>query len=190
MRLFIALPLPSAVEHHLGRIIDNLKKSHANVKWVKSSNIHLTLRFLGETDQRLVPELTKMLDTVSSDTKPFTISSDKIGAFPNTRKPRVVWAGMSGSDVELMYDLANKIEKGVRQLGFEPEERSFKPHLTLGRLRDPRQPSDLPQFLESYRVELIEFVLDKLVLFQSTLTPKGPIYDRLHEITLAERFGD
>jgi 2'-5' RNA ligase len=190
MRLFIALALPTEVEQKLGQTIVLLKKSQAPVKWVKPENIHLTLRFLSETDPALVPNLKKLIDRIGAESSPLRIVSNKIGAFPNLKRPRVLFAGLDGNDIEKMSELAAEIESGVRTLGFEPDERAFRPHLTLGRLRDPRRTEDLPDIMNNLSFEPIEFVFDKLVLFKSTLTPTGPIYDRLHEITLAERFGD
>lgn len=190
MRLFIALPLPTEVETKLGRTISILSKSKAGVRWVKPDNLHLTLRFLSETDSALVPNLKELIDRIGAGYAPLKIISNRIEAFPNLKRPRVLFAGLDGSDIQRLTNLAADIEEAVRELGLEPDERAFRPHLTLGRLRDPRRVEDLPEFMNKLQFEPLEFVLDKLVLFKSTLTPQGPIYDRLHEITLAERFGE
>lgn len=190
MRLFIALPLPSAVETKLSQTIKILSKSRAGVRWVKPGNLHLTLRFLSETDPALVPNLKELIDRIGAGYAPLKVLSDRIEAFPNLKRPKVLFAGLEGSDIQRLTSLATEIEDAVRELGFEPDERAFRPHLTIGRLRDPRRTEDLPDIMNSFHFEPFEFVFDKLVLFQSTLTPQGPIYDRLHEITLAERFGN
>ena len=99
----------------------------------------------------------------------------------------MIWAGLAESDsVREMEKMARQVELAVRQLRFEPDSKGFKPHLTLGRVKDPRDLGELPEYLKSYRFDPLPLRLDRLVLFQSTLTPQGPIYDRLHEAKLGE----
>ncbi|MFH1688232.1 MAG: RNA 2',3'-cyclic phosphodiesterase [bacterium] len=203
MRLFIATPLSSDVERYLGELIEQLRPHGAGVKWVKSKNIHLTLRFLGETDQAMVPKITKLIDLVASDFPVVTSKLGRVGGFPNLRRPRVIWVGLEGG-VETLSKMADQIELGLRELHFEPEKKGFKAHLTLGRVRDHRQLGDLAEKLQSPEPKKVPVapaapvisaapvvMLDKIVLFKSTLTPQGPVYDRLHESPLGqERFGD
>jgi len=188
MRLFIALPLEPPVRDYLGRVIEQLRRSRASVKWVNPKNMHLTVRFLGETPEATVPKLTRLMDEIAPQFSGVDVAVDKLGAFPNLRKPRVVWAGLSG-DIEPLEKMARQIELAVRKLRFEPEKKGFKPHLTLGRLRDPRNCGDLPEVIERFSIEPTMLRLDRIVLFKSTLTPQGPIYDKLHETLLGERFG-
>jgi 2'-5' RNA ligase len=190
MRLFIALPLPEDTHHALGRIIQELKRASAAVRWVHQDHIHLTLRFLGDTDQSLVPQLKQLIDTKAHAHAALTVTLDRLGAFPNLRNPRVYW--ISASDqvmVNQLQNLAAQIEQGVRELGFEPEKKLFKPHLTLGRVKQPDNLERLGQLIETYRLPSLRVPLSTVVLFHSTLTPQGPIYRRLHESPLGvERF--
>ncbi len=186
LRLFIAFELPDSVRNELGRIGDELRDCGARVSWVKPRNMHLTLRFLGDTEPRLVDVLKSGIQTIQGT--PTVVRLNKLGAFPNLKRPRVVWAGVQG-DLEPILDLSQEVEMLVQRLGFEPDARKFKPHLTIGRIRDPRRAGDLTQAVADCPIEPIEFPLDKLILFQSTLTPKGPVYERLAEVTLGERFG-
>ena len=113
---------------------------------------------------------------------------DGLGAFPNLSRPRILWAGLKGG-TDQMGKMANDVESMVCRLGFEPEKKRFRPHLTLGRVRNDRGLDDLTEYMKAYRVQPIRFRFDRLVLFQSTLTPQGAIYKRLHETMLGvERF--
>ena len=183
MRLFIALPLPSRIENELAEIQIRLKAQGGNVKWVQSKNIHLTIRFLGETDEKLVEPISTEMDSIAASFAPVETVLTSLGAFPNLNRPRVIWAGLSGG-IDIMSDLAKNMERAVRRLGFEPEKKRFKAHLTLGRVRDRGNLDDLMAFMRSLEVKEVPFRFEQLVLFKSTLTPKGPIYDRLHEVTL------
>ncbi|MFH2037319.1 MAG: RNA 2',3'-cyclic phosphodiesterase [Candidatus Zixiibacteriota bacterium] len=183
MRLFIAIPFDHKVESFLGKIIGDLKESTARVKWVDPHNIHLTLKFLGETDEKLVPKISESLEKIALCYQPMTGIIDIVGAFPNPNKARVVWAGMSKS-IEPLVALADEIDRAMSEFGFEKETRKFKSHLTLGRPKDPRNVGNLPQLLQNYRLEPLETNYDTIVLFKSQLTPQGPIYTRLFETKL------
>lgn len=189
-RLFIALPLSIDVERALGRIIDDLAKSGAKVKWVDPKNIHMTVRFLGDTNERLIPELKQLIDRAASQTKATHVTINRLGTFPNLKKPRVFWAGLDPNALlEGIIAMAEEIERGVQAVGFEPESKSFKPHLTLARVKYPDGLDRLCRAIEDYTITPIDVSLDRLVLFKSTLTPRGPVYDKLHESVFgAERF--
>ncbi len=180
MRLFIALPLPLEVEEYLSKIIFAFKQKKAGINWVAPKNIHLTVKFLGESEDAKVPSITSAIDSVARAYPVLHATVDAVGAFPDMKRPRVIWAGMSG-DIDKMAGVAIDIENAMSEFGFEKENRPFKPHLTLGRVKDVYGLSDLTTYLGSYNITPTDLTLDKIVLFKSTLTPRGPIYDRLHE---------
>ncbi len=187
MRLFIALPLPEPIKDTLDRITNELKARGGKVRWVAAKNLHLTVRFLGETEVAKIPKLKKLIDETAAKFPAAETSIDRLGGFPNLNRPRVIWAGLAENEaVESLVKMARQIELAVRQLRFEADKKGFKPHLTLGRVKDPRDLGPLPDYLKSYRFEPMPLTLDQLVLFQSTLTPQGPIYERLHEAKLGE----
>jgi len=188
MRLFIALPLPGRVEDYLGEIIFDLKQHRGKVKWVAHTNIHLTAKFLGDTDESLVESIREAITAVANGFQPINCTIDKIGGFPNLRRPRVIWAGLTG-EIDRLAEISSAMEEKAATLGFAKENKKFKPHLTLGRVKDDRSLGQLVPFIESYEVTPIEVLFDRLVLFKSTLTPAGPIYERLHEASIADRFG-
>ena len=193
MRLFIALPLPSLVEKRLSEIISDLKNAGGNIKWVKPENIHLTVRFLGETDKDQVPLIKEIIDNISTKYNSYNLTLDRLGGFPNLNKPRVIWAGLVDDDqIGIMTRMVKEVEYEIRRLGFKPDDKRFRPHLTLGRIKAPVGLDALLDKINSFHLESINIKLDRLRLFKSTLTPQGPIYESLHEVKLEkqERFGD
>lgn len=179
MRLFYAFPLAQSVQQELARIITDLRVAGGPVKWVEPHNTHLTLRFLGDTQESVVPQLRQALDDLATNHARVHSRIDRLGVFPNLKRPNVIWVGL-GEKLELLADMNRRIEEAVRALGFEPDNKSFKAHLTLGRVKDQRDLASLTAMLPDYRFTVIPVIFDQAVLYQSTLTPKGPIYERLH----------
>ncbi len=184
MRLFIALPLGPSVKDALGKIIGLFRQKGGSVKWVKPENVHLTLRFLGETDENLVDEIKNHIDEAVKSHRQVQTSIATLGGFPNLNRPRVIWVGIE-QHLEALSKMARDIEHRMRSLDFEKEKKPFKAHLTLGRVRHPQGLENLTGFIKDYRFEEIPLLFDRVVLFKSTLTPQGPIYDRLHEAKLS-----
>jgi len=183
MRLFIAIPLEEEIRRALAEIIFELKQKRGRVKWVTPKNIHLTLKFLGEVSPDLVAPIGEAITGVASHHDRFKTVIDRIGAFPNPRRPRVIWAGLTrGSDI--LQSMATEVDQAMAELGFDKEKRPFKSHLTLGRVKDDSGLNDLGEAVRDYRMSSLETPLSRVVLFKSTLTPAGPIYDRLVEAEL------
>ena len=180
MHLFIATPISRQVEAELADIIYQLKSVAGNIKWVKPENIHLTIKFLGETDDSLVEPISEIIDETSREIKILNFRLSKLGGFPNLIRPRALWAGLDGDHAELER-LAGSLDQLVHKLGYARETRKFRPHLTLGRVKKPQSLPQLARFIENYKIEAMPFQIDRLTLFKSTLTPRGPIYERLHE---------
>ena len=186
IRSFIAMPLAPPVEDRLAGIISECRSEGDGVKWVAPGNIHLTLRFLGDTDESLVPKISGLIDKIGREFSAVETVLDRLGAFPNLRKPRVFWIGV-GSDDDNLAKIARQIELKVRELRFQKEKKGFRAHLTLGRVRHPDRVKNLAAFLEDYQLAPIPVLFDRIVLFKSTLTPRGPIYDRLHTTMLGQQ---
>lgn len=183
MRLFIALPLPSEIEESLGKLIFVLKQKGRHVKWVAPKNIHLTAKFLGEVDEDKIPVIMEIVKKTGSKYSVVDCLVDKIGAFPNLVRPRIIWAGFSGG-IETLESIVTDLEDETEKLGFPREGKRFKPHITLGRVKENYGLGDMIDYIKSYQVVPENMRLDNLVLFKSTLTPRGPIYDRLFETRL------
>ncbi|MCX5668276.1 MAG: RNA 2',3'-cyclic phosphodiesterase [Candidatus Omnitrophica bacterium] len=184
MRTFIAIELSAEIKDSLAQIQSHLKYSGADVKWVEKDNIHLTLKFLGEISEEKLQQVIAALEIITRVIKPFEISIKDIGAFPNINYPRVIWVGLDkGTDES--KSLAEKIVEELLKIGFQKEPRPFAPHLTIGRVRSPKNKEALKEKLQNYQLSAINYQLvSPIILFQSTLTPKGPTYTKLHETSL------
>ena len=186
MRLFIAIDLSPEFKQELARLQSELKKSNADVKWVEPENVHLTLKFLGEVTKEYADKVKKVLDSVASQFKSFEISLSGIGAFPKLDYPRVVWVGIAkGKDQA--KKISEKLDEELSKLGFAKEEREFAAHLTIGRVRSAKNKESLKTnilSLDPGPLPLAPQQVSTINLYQSTLTPKGPIYTCLYQALL------
>lgn len=183
MRTFIAIPLPRDAETMLREMQEKLKAAAAEVRWTVVTSIHLTLRFLGEIDPEAVPRLTYLLRRATASERPFSMRLQGLGAFPNPRNPRVVWCGIEG-EVQNLQSLQAKVEDACEAAGFPREERPFRPHLTLGRVKGKRNLHRLSEYIR-IGVELESYLAaDSFNIYQSTLRPQGPEYRVLETIEL------
>jgi len=182
-RLFIATPISSEVEKELARIISTLKNAGGPVKWVEPSNIHLTLKFLGDTNEKLIPQIKEIIDNVAATHKKVPTTLNSLGAFPTLNRPRVYWVDLKDRDADL-EKMASALDNAVHGLGFEKESRPFRSHLTLGRVKFPENLQKLNEAVRNIKVIPLPQVFGRIILFKSTLTPRGSIYDKLHESKL------
>ena len=188
LRTFIALPLPDEWIGQLGEIIQELSRAlPRDVRWVSPSGIHLTLKFLGPTDSRVVPRILDRLVENFADSSPPLLSLSALGTFPTGRNPRVIWAGVSGG-AEGLEDLHRRAEQAVGDLGWSADGRPFRPHLTLGRVRDrvsPRQRQAIYDVVASARLTSgRSWRPDTIRLYRSVLTPRGANYSNLGEVKI------
>jgi RNA 2',3'-cyclic 3'-phosphodiesterase len=176
IRAFVAIELPDTVKEFLEDISSRLKKCGADVKWVKTNGIHLTLKFLGYADTDLVPIIERDLRLVLVEQKPFPLRVFGLGAFPGLARPRVIWAGLDDSE-RITPRLASKVDEILEPLGFQREKRPLTPHLTLGRVRSNKNCGDLIEAVrQSMDISGPTFVADHAVLFESILKPTGAEY--------------
>jgi 2'-5' RNA ligase len=183
VRLFVALEIPAAVRDNLATLIKELRNAELKVRWVRAENLHVTLKFLGETPFEKLEEIRNALSAVHSE-QPVELDFRGLGFFPNERHPRVLWAGMDASpDVQ---SLAASMDQALEKLGFPREDRAFTPHLTLARFSTPRITEKLRAAIqqnmarESGRVKTNEFHL-----IESKLKPSGAEYTRLASFPFA-----
>ena len=187
MRAFIAIELPEPIKNSLARLIDKLKETGADVKWVAPLNIHLTLKFLGERDDKKVKQITEILDEIAKIHKPFQIQINSLGAFPNMNSPRVIWVGIDQGDIETK-NIFKDLEDLICKVGIPKEDRAFSSHITIGRTRSAKALAELTQGItslnDSIKKEGLTFTAGSITLFKSTLTPEGPIYEALKAANL------
>ena len=186
IRTFIAVELPQDIHHALRQLQAILRMSMPDVRWTKAGNIHLTLKFLGDVQVSRLDAISEALRDVARQFAPFTMSLTGIGAFPNSRKPRIVWVGIDQGADELVK-IAKQIEASMKRLGFQREKRPFRPHLTIGRVRRLEHPVTMTEALERAEVgELGEFSVQKVSFIKSQLDPAGSIYTTLAEAPLGK----
>ncbi len=179
IRTFVAIDLPRAIQGGLAQFVQILQRANAPVSWVKPDRIHLTLKFLGDVHEDRIPSLCDALQTVSDGARPFSIQPAGCGAFPSIKQMRVVWVGLRG-DVEPLRSLQARVEESLKPLGFEPEDRPFRAHLTVGRVKGSQRARVLQQALldnQSFSTEA--FDVTELVLYKSELRPEGAQYTPL-----------
>jgi len=176
MRAFIAVELPDAVRAALARVQQALAESRADVKWVEPENLHLTMRFLGELSDAQGETVTQLVERVAASNPPVTMSLRELGAFPSAGSPRVVWVGV-GQGQDALRNVAKQLEGGLQHLGLPGEEREFAAHVTLGRVRSPKNRAQLVEHLTAVSwTPPPPWSVERLTLFQSTLTSAGPLY--------------
>lgn len=181
-RLFIAVAIPPAVKSVLTTLQDDLrdKTPHKAVRWVNPDGIHLTLKFLGDVPLTKRSALEKALATAAADIASFDISTQALGCFPNSNRPRVVWLGIGG-DTESLRNLWQLVETHVAPLGFPTENRPFSPHLTLGRVRREANRTSVTQVgnavIQTTPPAASRWHVDTVHLVRSTLLPSGAEYE-------------
>ncbi|MFH1238622.1 MAG: RNA 2',3'-cyclic phosphodiesterase [bacterium] len=184
MRTFMAVEIGPETKTKLASLEDELKKSAAEVKWVKPDNIHITLKFLGEVPPGDIEKINKAVETAVTGFKVFRINFREVGGFPSARNPRVIWVGVEEGQEELIR-LSQSIERELTPLGWPPEERDFVPHLTIGRVRSNKNIKELGQKIENYKNnDFGQGLVDKVLIMESKLSPKGPTYLVVKEIKL------
>ena len=187
MRAFIAVELPQQVRAELVAIERELATSQADVTWVKEGNLHVTLRFLGEITEAQRQAIELLLHAIASRTDPIQLSLSPLGAFPSTSSPRVIWVGIGQGQKEL-GQMAHDVEEGLERVGVPKEDRGFTAHVTLGRVRSPRNRAQLVAGLNTFVWKTpAPCWVDHLTFFQSTLTPAGPSYTPLAQPSFRNR---
>ncbi len=190
IRTFIAIPLPNQVRDYLSNIIKVFKETFPGnaVKWVHPDNIHITLKFLGDVSKSNLHILFDKLDS-KNQFFPFTLTLNKIGAFPSIYKPQVIWAGTTNH--EILIEIVKFIERSTSLINEEKEPKSFVPHMTIARLRPGiknNQIDELKREIYKYKeIESLSFEVNHYCVFQSFLNSKGPIYTALRRYDLYEK---
>ena len=184
VRVFIAAEISQEARDALEAVVGHLKaQGVSGGRWVRPEGVHLTLKFLGEIDEDLVPGVLEAMEHACRDTGPFTLALSNVGAFPSTNSPRVIWVG-PGGELERLGELQQRIDLSLdSRLGFPLETRPFTPHLTLGRLHDRTTAEGRRRFGQALSgeglVARVSWQVAEVQLIRSTLTPDGALYDVL-----------
>jgi 2'-5' RNA ligase len=182
MRTFIAIELPQNIKDTLASLQAQLKASGADVSWVRRQNIHLTLKFLGERDDKKIKQAAQEMEETAKNHLAFRATLSSIGAFPKIDSARIVWVGIEQGDKETKA-IAAELEDRIARLGIPKEERPFSSHITIGRTKSglnlEKLTDALKKLQEDFPAKGEEFQVGSLTLFKSTLTPQGPVYEAL-----------
>ncbi len=184
MRLFVAIDVPSEWKRLLGEVQSSIGWLGKGVKWVSAETMHLTLKFIGETDESVLPALTRTLNECGHRFDPFVMQLRGTGVFPNRNKPRVFWAGLK-TDGTLM-DLQQSIDDKTAELGFESDANPFKPHLTLARIKEPIGKERITDAFLNYKIESEPITVNRVALVRSFLQPDGARYEEVGEFHLGK----
>ncbi len=180
VRLFIACEVPEEVQTTISGVIDDMQEYSENaVRWLKPEAVHVTLKFLGEVQQKKLPAIKMALGEAVMRHAPFNLELDNLGIFGGREGLRVMWVGIAG-DVLRLEALVRDVNLALSVVGFEPERRPFRPHLTLGRVRDDvstRQRAEIEVATGKVEVPPVNWRTSQISLMRSRLTPDGAMYD-------------
>lgn len=180
-RAFISLDIGGLAS--LAQVIGELDSTGAQIKTVDPSLVHITLKFLGDVDEAKVPGIVDSMKEAARGVPPFEVRLKRVGAFPSASRARVVWVGMEGAAP--IVGMAARLDDALSSLGFEREQRSFSPHVTIGRMKGSRGAEDVRRVIQQNQdKDFGEYGFSALRLKKSVLGPKGPTYSTVEEVGL------
>jgi 2'-5' RNA ligase len=188
VRTFVAVEIPPEVKNRASQLIGRLQAAPAKVKWVDPRHMHWTLKFLGDVDMLEIPDVCQAVARAVEPLAPFDVEAQGAGAFPDIRRPRTLWVG-TGTGSEQMIELHDAIEAELAKLGYRAENRRFRPHLTIGRVRNsPEGIEELGRLVqENADFESGLSTVYEVVVFSSELGRDGPTHEPLSHAELKGR---
>jgi 2'-5' RNA ligase len=184
IRTFIAVDIAKPIRDRTIALQETLARTGTEVNWVEPQNLHVTLLFLGEVDNREVPRVCQLVAGCTQKHAAFPMSVETVGCFPNPRRPRVVWVGI-GEGAEPLCAIHDALEVALQDLGYRREERRYTPHITLGRVKGDHPTDELAAVLaKKADWKAGEMTVQELLIMSSELTPKGPMYTVLSRTKL------
>ena len=183
MRTFVAIELAKELTSKIDQVQTVLRKTGADVSWVKPQNVHITLKFLGEIKEEKIDEVSQAVEKSVKGLKSFKVNLLGLGGFPNLKRPRVIWIGIEKGK-EILAELYPKVEEEFFKIGFAKENRAFAPHLTIGRVKSPKNIENLASEINKILFQTEDFEVKEVVVIKSTLLPTGSVYTPLKIIPL------
>lgn len=181
LRCFAAVAPPDAVRAELAAFAARLAPGCPGMQWAAEAGLHLTLKFFGDVDETRLAELAGALARAAAASRPFRARFSGAGAFPDTRKPQVIWAGADEGGADFLR-LARAVEEETEKIGFEPETRPFRPHVTLARAKTGADKRLAGEAVEAAVFESSRWEVRALHLYRSRPGPGGSVYERLTEV--------
>lgn len=184
IRTFIAINVPPSIQATVEKIQGRFKQIRSPIMWVKPSHLHLTLKFLGNVSEKQIEEIKGCLAIAGQGLNTFLLKATEIGVFPNINYPRVVWLGFSDPTGQL-HKLEENIEHHLQKIGFQPEDRKFTPHLTIGRIKSLKGKTDIIRMIHNEKkLPYDNIFVTEIKLMKSNLKPSGPEYSVLYSMEL------
>jgi 2'-5' RNA ligase len=184
IRTFICIEIPDEIISLLGAVQQQLRGMCRSARWVRLEGIHLTLKFLGDVEPEQLETIHHAIRLSVADTVSFPLVLGRPGAFPNLRRPRVLFFSLKDPSHRLI-ECQRAIEEALEPLGFAAEKRSFSPHLTLARIKVPGEAASLSPHFERMDSKAVEFKVHEVVIKKSDLRPTGAVYSTLRRVGLA-----
>jgi 2'-5' RNA ligase len=186
IRAFVAVDLEPQTVQQIAEAIAQLRPRMPGIRWLPPANFHLTLKFLGDIDEVKVASIAAALERDLYPFSCFTINAKGLGVFPDLRRPRILWVGLVGDELNA---LASRVEKTLVPFGFAAERRAFTPHLTVGRWRQfDGSPKELGDEIDKWQGhDFGRSKIDEVILFQSVLKPEGAVYRPLKTVVLTKK---
>lgn len=186
IRAFVAVDLEPQTVQKIAEAIVRLRPRIPGIRWLPPANFHLTLKFLGNVDEAKIAPIAAALERDLYPFSCFTINAKGLGVFPDPKRPRILWVGLVGGELNA---LASRVEKTLIPFGFAAERRAFTPHLTVGRWREFNgSPKELGDEVEKWQGhDFGRSNVDEVILFQSVLKPEGAVYRRLKIVALTKK---
>jgi 2'-5' RNA ligase len=185
IRAFLAIDPPEDILQAMSRLQEKLKREiSGRISWTKPQGQHLTLKFFGDISTADVNNICTAVQKRVTSEPSLNLKIEKLGVFPDARRPRVIWCGITG-DVEKLSIFQKQLDSDFAGIGFPGEDRPFRAHLTLGRIKDSHGLTGINEALIKYSAFAAgEFNCTEMILFQSRLSPQGAIYTKLAEFAL------
>lgn len=180
-RVFIAIKIPEDISEKINEFVKQNFSGLSGIKLVEKENLHITVKFLGEINEEMILKVSDKMEKLSRLIEPFEIFVEQIGAFPSFGTPRVIWIGAPSQKI---YDVKKLVDDTLWELGFEKENK-FVSHITIGRVKSGN-PSERINRLSKTKTEFGRFIANSITIFESTLTPQGPIYKVIKNFELGK----
>ena len=186
LRVFVAIEIPARELARIGQLVDGLRRHRAHIAWVPAANVHVTLAFLGNIEFDRVGSVATATTVACDRVTPFELALAGTGCFPSRSRPKVLWTGVRG-DLDALSALQRGVTTELAAAGFRLDEKPFRPHLTIGRVKESRSPevSSTVDDLERSIIEGVPFAVNSVTVLRSELLPSGARYTALARVGLA-----
>ena len=186
VRTFLSIPVIEDIKLKKNMLYSTLEESKLTINWVRNSNLHLNVKFIGQTPETSIGKIIECLSKITSSIKPFSVEVSGTGCFPISTRPKTLWLGISGNFKPLTA-MVNEIEDKLFKIGFSKEKKEYIPHISVARISYPQKVNpDINIFLRS-SYDVIDLEIDRVQFFSSELLPNGAIYSLLKTFPLGEK---